>query len=79
MKGSYSEFEGDRSPSECGEDVRDGVRQCKGQCDMYGALCWMAEKRGALEGKGCGDWRLETRNRDVSSCQRAGVDGWGTR
>ncbi len=33
------------------------VLLCSSLCDMYGALCGMAEKRGALEG--CGDWRLE--------------------
>ena len=55
----------DRSPkSESGRVV--------GLCDVYGALCGMAEKRGALEG--CGDWRHGT-NRVVVVVKGPGWTG----
>ena len=57
MKESYSEFEA--------ADLRKRMwrrgASVREQCDMYGALCRMAEKRGALEGW----WRLAPRTNRV--------------
>jgi hypothetical protein len=53
MKRSYSEF----GTTDARTRMWGKGASVVEQCDMYGALCGMAGKRGALEDSG--DWRVE--------------------